>query len=280
MRKLLIIIPVILLLFSCKKDNNELTSKYLQKLSEYSVYDDTDTSRIKFAYMDSNDPDLQNLKVKYDLATIAGVGNDLSKITNLMFWVNENIRHDGSSQNPNPPNADNIIETTVNEDRGVNCRMLGIVLNDFYLAMGFKSRFVTCKPFEHDFNDCHVVVAVYSTQLNKWIMTDPSFAGYFKDGDGNFLGLSEVRERFINDDVLIISDYLNHNGDLYSKREYKKYMSKNLFRLSCPLKSEYNYEAMDFNLRCYVELVPVDYQHENSRNYIYTENPDVYWAEP
>lgn len=114
--------------------------------------------------MASDDEDLQNIKEKYDLPAVAGNGDELSQIFNLMLWVNFNVRHDGSSQNPFPPNADNIIETAEDENRGVNCRMLAIVLNDFYLYMGFKSRFITCKPFDHEFNDCHVVNAVYSNQ--------------------------------------------------------------------------------------------------------------------
>ncbi len=78
--------------------------------------------------------------------------------------------------------------------------------------------------------DSSDVVNAYSTQLDKWIMMDPSFAGYFKDENDNFLGLSEVRERLINDDMLVMSNYLNHNGNKY-------------------IKSEYNYEAMNFNMR-------------------------------
>ncbi len=57
-------------------------------------------------------------------------------------------------------------------------------------------------------------------------------------------------------------------------------MSKNLFRLSCPVKSEYNYEAMNFNQREYIELIPAGYKAENFSNYTYTRNPDIYWAKP
>ena len=180
MKRLFIIIGVIILLFSCERTDNNF-QEYKDLLVEYSEYDFDEISDIEFAYMDSSDADLRDLREDYDLETIAGDGDELDKLMNLMLWVNENLEHDGSSENPYPPNAANIIETCWNEDRRVNCRMLAIVLNDFYLSMGFKSRFVTCKPHERDFNDCHVINIVYSTQLDKWIMMDPSFAGYFQD---------------------------------------------------------------------------------------------------
>jgi hypothetical protein len=223
---------------------------------------------------------LQNLKQKYDLETIAGNGDEISRITNLMFWVNENIKHDGSSENPHPPNADNIIETCINENRGVNCRMLATVLNDFYLAMGFISRHITCLPYDHEDNDCHVVNLVYLSQSEKWIMMDPSFAGYFKDENNNYIGLSEVRERLINNETLIISDHLNHNKNKYTKKDYKTYMSKNLFRFSCPIKSEYNYEALDLNARKYIVLIPTEYVEKKYSNHTYIRNPDIFWAKP
>jgi hypothetical protein len=279
MRKFIGIIIIAFFLGSCEKIDDDF-QKYLDLLIEYSLYDTTATNDIDFTYMDSSDQNLRNLRNKYSLQSVAGGGDELSRIINLMFWVNDSLRHDGSSENPSPPNADNIIETCRNEDRGVNCRMLAIVLNEFYLSMGFKSRFVTCKPYELDFDDCHVVTVVYSPQLDKWIMMDPSFAGYFKDENDTLLDLSEVRERLINGDSLVISGYLNHNGDRYTKREYRTYMAKNLFRLDCPLESEFNYEAKPYNNLNYVELIPLNYSSPGQNRYTYTRNPDIFWAEP
>lgn len=279
MKKLLIGLTVLLFYAaSCQKDSKN--QEYLNRLIEYSNYDYTEENEIVFTYMDSSSMNLHNLKQKYDLETIAGNGDEISRITNLMFWVNENLEHDGSSENPDPPNAENIIETCINENRGVNCRMLATVLNDFYLAMGFKSRHITCMPYEHEFDDCHVVNLVYSTQFDKWIMIDPSFAGFFQDEYDYYLGLSEIREKLIKDELLIISNHLNHNGKGYSKDEYRTYMSKNLFRFSCPAKSEYNYESLPFEQREYVDLIPLDYIYLSKSNHAITRNPDIFWVKP
>lgn len=188
MKKLVLIICIVVLFISCEEIDDDL-KRYTDLLVEYSEYDFEEINDIEFTYMDSSDENLRDLREEYDLETIAGNGDELSRMMNLMLWVNENLEHDGSSENPYPPNAANIIETCWNEDRGVNCRMLAIVLNDFYLSMGFKSRFVTCKPYARNFDDCHVINIVYSTQSDKWIMMDPSFAGYFKNENDTFLDL-------------------------------------------------------------------------------------------
>jgi hypothetical protein len=278
-KKLIIVVIIGFLCSSCESIDDNL-QEYLDLLIEYSLYDTVETNDIDFTYMDSSNQNLRNLRNKYDLQNIAGGGDELSRITNLMFWVNDSLRHDGGSQNPYPPNADNIIETCRNENRGVNCRMLATVLNEFYLSMGFKSRFVTCKPYERDFDDCHVVTIVYSTQLDKWIMMDPSFAGYFKDENDTFLDLSEVREKLINDEELNFSEHLNHNGGSYTEQTYKTYMAKNLFRFDCPRESEFNYEAKPYSDRQYVELIPSNYFSAPQYRYIETRNPNIFWVKP
>ena len=70
-----------------------------------------------------------------------------------------------------------------------------MVLNEMYLAMGFKSRYVTCMPSDPNDNDCHVINIVYSETLNKWLWVDPSFGIYVTDENNNMLGIAETRER-------------------------------------------------------------------------------------
>jgi hypothetical protein len=278
MKRLLYLVAIAVLFFTCKKDD-EAFNGYLDKLKEYPLYNNAETVNYVFSYMDSSNVNLKNLKHKYKLDSIAGSGDELSRIFNLMLWVNNNLRHDGNSQNPYPMNADNIIETCRNGNKAVNCRMLATVLNEIYLATGFKSRFVTCKPYEHEFSDCHVVTIVYSNSQKKWIMMDPSFAGFFKDGNNVYLNLMEVRERLINNETLMISDYLNHNRGKYTKQYYKTYMAKNLFRFECGVKSEYNYESQPANYKKYIELVPLNYETDNSNN-LFTRNSNAFWNVP
>ena len=120
-------------------------------------YDDAAStdSLSAFTYMNPNDRDLVRVRRYFNLDSIAGAGDEISKIKNLLAWVHNTIRHDGSSYNPEEKNAIALYEICKKEDRGVNCRMMAQMLNECYLAMGFKSRYVTCLPKSY-INDCHV----------------------------------------------------------------------------------------------------------------------------
>lgn len=268
---------------------------YLKRLKNAGEYNLSDNREIaEWYYMSPNNSDLKKLREEYKLDSIAGNGDEMSKILNLMYWLHDLVRHDGSSYNPTPQNARNIIKVCAEENRGVNCRMLATALNECYLAMGIKSRFVTCMPKEAQFDDCHVINAVYSKELGKWVWIDPSFAAYVKDEKGNFLSIQEVRERLVDGRPLILNEDANWNHRNKQTKEYylEYYMAKNLYRLECPATSKYDTETWrDKDERIYVELLPLDglvqtpqknINTNGNRTWIHykTNNPDLFWAKP
>jgi hypothetical protein len=204
-----------------------------------------------------------------------------------MHWVHATVRHDGNSKNPKLRNAIDLINVCRTERRGVNCRMMATILNECYLSMGIKSRFITCLPRETEFDDCHVINMVYSNDLNKWIYIDPTFDAYVMNEKGELLGISEVRERLINGKPLILNPEANWNRTESQTKEYylENYMTKNLYRLECPVKSEYdsetytNYEGKKV---IFLELLPLDglVQTPVSDTNFITNNPDYFWAKP
>ncbi len=252
----------------------------------------------EFTYQPASHPDLVRLRKKYDLDTGAGTGDEVSRIINLMKWVHNIVRHDGNSKNPAPRNAMHLIETCKKEGRGINCRMMAIILNEVYLSMGFKSRFVTCMPKGEVFEDCHVINMVYSECLGKWLWMDPTFEAYVMDEKDNLLSIREVREGLISGKTLKVCKELNWNGRPYEgggDRYLHGYMAKNLFRFSCALNSEFGTESKEGE-RVYVFLNPTQY-NPNSVSYgykypqgefsfteyqtqYYTDNPDVFWKKP
>lgn len=264
---------------------------YLERLKNASEYNYADKREIsRWTYQDMNDPNLIKLRTEYKLDSIAGNGDEMSKILNLMYWLHNLVPHDGSSSNPNPYNALNIIKVCQEENRGVNCRMLATVLNECYLSMGIQSRFVTCMPKDSVFQDCHVINSVYSKDLDKWVWIDPSFAAYVKDENGNFLGLQEVRERLIDGRPLILNEDANWNNKSKQTKEFylDYYMAKNLYRMECPVNSEFDTETRaEGKKRVYIELLPLDgfkqspqkIVNGNYTHYI-TNNPDLFWAAP
>lgn len=237
-----------------------------------------------FTYMDANDSNLVRIRNYFNLDSIAGTGDEISKIKNLLTWAHNVVRHDGSSMNPKEKNAIAMVEVCKKENRGINCRMMAQLLNECYLAMGFKSRFVTCMP-QKMINDCHVINSVYSKTLNKWLWMDPTFNAYVTDEKGNLLGIAEVRERLRNDQPLVLNEDANWNNQSKQTKLYylDYYMAKNLYYVVCPLRSEFNAET-NYDGKVwsdYVALVPEGFlpEKENREAFNISDN-DYFWQSP
>ncbi len=253
----------------------------LQKAGPYdSQYNDT---LPVFTYMPSDAEELVRVREYFQLDSVAGQGDEISRIKNIMVWLHNLIRHDGSSNNPTKKNAIDIYTLCMEEGRGVNCRMLAQVLNECYLAMGYKSRYVTCMPERHDDPDCHVINAVYSQSLGKWIWMDPSFNAWVTDDEGNLLGLMEVRERLIAGLPMEINPEANWNNENPTLKEWylDSYMAKNLYYMVCPVRSEFDTEtrAEGKDYTKYVDLLPIGYTSSYKGNFT-THNPDYFWQAP
>jgi hypothetical protein len=263
----------------------------LEALRNFSKFNSSPASGIpQFTYAPPSESLLVQLRNEYNLDSVAGRGDDVGRILNLLHWAHTIVRHDGNSTNPAPRNALNLIKVCRDEKRGVNCRMIATILNEALLAEGFMSRHVTCMPQDTTDNDCHVTNMVYVPKLGKWIYVDPTFNGYFMDENRQLLNHAEVRERMIEGKPLVLPDDLDWNGMPKDKQEYLAYMRKNLFRFNCPLGSEAGYESRT-GLRQWVYLNPTGYDSARvgkadtsstktkSIDY-YTDNADFFWAKP
>lgn len=247
-----------------------------------------------FTYQSAEHTDLKRIRAELKLDSIAGKGDELTKIFNLMYWVHNLIQHDGNSTNPTIKNAIDLIKVCQEEKRGINCRMLAVILNECYLAMGIKSRYITCMPKELEFQDYHVINMVYSQDLDKWIWIDPTFAAYVMDENGTLLGIQEVRERLINGKSLILNADANWNREAQQTKDgyLKTYMAKNLYRLETPVESKYNAETWNMVKEIeYVELLPLDALEQTPQRteevnnktgvkfvYYKTNNPNLFWT--
>ena len=202
-----------------------------------------------------------------------------------MLWVHNTIPHDGGNWLLCELDAIDIYNySKANNNKGVNCRALAIVLNECYLSMGFKSRFITCMPKDENDGDCHVINSVYSTTLKKWLWMDPSFNAYVTDENGNLLSIAEVRERQINDLPLVLNKDANWNNKNPQTKEWylDNYMAKNLYWLQCPALSYFNIETRYRSAKPkYVSLMPVGYEREQKWLDNYTTNDaDYFWQVP
>ncbi len=252
----------------------------LQKSSAY-IKEDID-SLPQFVYQDSGDYRLMNVRDFFDLDSVAGDGDEISKILNILHFVHKAIRHDGGNFALCEFDAIDIYNYHKSTGKGVNCRHLAIALNEMYLSMGIPSRYVTCMPYDEKDQDCHVINSVWSSQYQKWIWIDPTFEAYVKDENGNFLSIPEVRDRLIEGRPLFLNEDANWNYENKQTKEYylESYMAKNLYWFDCVTNCCFNPESRyRYVENKHVVLTPSTY--ENSSDWaVVTHDADYFWQPP
>ena len=254
-----------------------------------------------FTYQPMSTPGLAGLRAAFRLDSVAGSGNEASKIINVLHWVHNTIPHDGQHESGiTVLNGFEIASVAKTKNIGVSCGELATVLNDCYLALGFKSRKIYCQPKDSLYRDydAHVINAVYSAELKKWLWMDPTNDAYVMNEKGELLGISEVRNRLVNDQPLILNPDANWNRRASTtKNDYLyHYMAKNLYRFYCTLESGYDVETKGGDRTVtYVNLVPKGYgkfktvptkmqlyNKDSKTSYVHytTHNPATFWQVP
>lgn len=257
----------------------------LEILKQAGAYKQADTTGLPhFSYETPQNARLRDVKAYFKLDSIAGDGNEISKILNIMYWIHNNVTHDGSNYALAEFDAIDLYQYHKATNKGLNCRHLAISLNEMYLSMGFKSRYVTCLPKNENDQDCHVICSVWVDSLQKWIWVDPTFVSYIKDEKGNLLSIEEVRERLIDGRPLILNEDANwNNKNKQTKENYlMNYMAKNLYWLQVPISSQFNPESRyRNNVNKYVSLLPIGYARSNMSNIgSITNDPQYFWQKP
>ncbi len=256
---------------------------YLEILKDSPAYAADTLNNLQFTYVLPSDSMLTETRTHFNLDSIAGTGNDISRIKNLLYWVHNNIRHDGSNGFPDGPrNLKNIYYSALRDTCGYNCRALAISLTEALLAEGIPARYLTCeyKHWDSD-NDCHVICVAWSESLNKWIWVDPTFAAFVTDENGIMLHPGEVRHRLQHDLPLALNPDANWNNlEPETKEEYlDEYMAKNLYIISSNMLNQAEPEGRSNHVQGYIAaLVPQGSNYKNAR-YL-TTDPDKFWHSP
>ena len=248
---------------------------------------ETKDSLPEFTYQSAKSDNLKQVRNFFSLDSIAGNGDEISKILNILKWTHNNIRHDGSNWALAEFDAIDLYNYYKATGKGINCRQLAQTLNEMYLSMGIPSRYVTCMPKNPKDPDCHVINSVWSSQLQKWIWIDPTFYAYVKDENGNLLGIAEVRERLINNKPLVLNEDANWNNQTpQTKEKYlESYMAKNLYWIQCVDYSRFNAESRYRNTENKnVALLPLGFEIDLPQGIInpkyVTHDPDYFWQKP
>lgn len=254
----------------------------LQHAPEYTRTQPAD-SLPRIVYAQADEPDLKRVRDYFRLDSVAVAGDELATIKRILTYIHNKIRHDGQNGNPTGGyNSINFAEACKDGSRGLNCRGLATVLNECYLSMGIPSRVITCMPKTY-INDCHVINAVYSSTLGKWLWIDPTNNAWVTDEQGNLLSVQEVRARLRSGQPVRVNEEANWNNERKTTTEayLYEYMAKNLFYLESWTRYGFNTESDRENPINYIFLQPTgcDSDQRNPRNL--SVNDDRYfWQAP
>jgi len=109
-------------------------------------------------------------------------------------------------------------------------------------------------PFNPYEEDNHVVTIVFASDLNKWIMLDPSYNAYMMDKNGLVLSPWEAREILSEQEQIKLSEGYNYNGDYTGEKSgeppkyYIEYMAKDLFWFICTENSTFGHKSGELYL--------------------------------
>ncbi len=158
-----------------------------------------------------------------------------------------------------------------------NCRGLSKLLSSLLLLNGIKARFVTCRPYEEPFNDCHVVVDCVLPS-GKRIMLDPTYRLYLMDKQDEYLSIEGLRRALLADEEITYNPNAGYNGGTFGPEDladYRDYMAKNLIRISSGVLCADGKEEWDVRQ---VILVPKGYPIEKFKytgNFVF--NDEQFW---
>jgi hypothetical protein len=204
------------------------------------LFDNFDTCLDKnvepFQYC-TGDERLMEIREKYRIDDVAGDGNELSKVLNLLDWISTSISHKGNISEDIAMNTIALMNHSYQKGKnnGINCRMKATILTEMFLSIGIISRILSLQPLNPSDQDNHVVSQVWLAEKKKWMIVDPTTNSYFMDKHGEILNEIELRENIISEDEIICSPKTSFGDGTNNSEAYLSYMAKNLFYMHSPV---------------------------------------------
>ena len=174
-------------------------------------------------------------------------------------FVCDHFGHDGGCRLTDKRSIEGLIEFCESNEGKANCRGLSMLLASLLRSVQVKARHITCLPYEHPFNDCHVVVDCLLPS-GKRVMLDPTYRLYLKDEAGDYVSIERLRELLLAGKLMVANADASYNGGSFALGDYRNYMTKNTIRFSRGML--YKDGLDDYAVR-EVELVPAAYPVKN-----------------
>jgi hypothetical protein len=250
----------------------------LNILRKNSQYSDLIDDSIGFDY-DYSDSRLSELRDKYHLDNIAGNGNDFHKLMRITLWLSKTL----NLGNAKITHSFHSLEVLENSKCGFssNCFIAATVLQECFLAMGYKTRMVRCMPIDLRFNECHCMTIAYVNEFKKFVVFDSAMGGIYIDEKGMPLSINEMRHRIIDEKVIKIrSLFVTENNNLFYK-----YLAKNIIRFQSHKNIKYGNEISGKKSDIMVNLNPLTLPLKNKVliydnckiQHIFVYNNDKFW---
>lgn len=205
-------------------------NNYYDEIKYNTEYQVSDTVPIRY---EKHSPEYDELIEKYGLHSFAGE-KDLDKALHLLAWVNTHVKHKGNYDNSDRQDALTLLQISYDTACGVNCLSMSIILCECLLALQVNARVMYMMPKSVCDGDSHVVVEAFISELNKWIMLDPTYGSYCLNSEKTILNLLEIRSCIAEDRDFTFSETMNYNGTPVDDiDDVKNYYAKNLFFLRC-----------------------------------------------
>jgi hypothetical protein len=231
---------------------------------------------ILFRYNSAESPALTSIRKHFRLDSIAGAGTDRARIINILHWVHTTFPHDGTKDAPASTGTEDLMTKCITGHQTVDCGSLATILNDCYAALRFRSRKIICLPKDSTDNDCHSINCVFLPASSRWVWMDATNDAFVTDETGELLGISEVRQRLIENKPLVLNEDANwnHQSRVVAGEYLNNYMAKNLYAV------QYFYDSVAGSGS--ILLLPTGYEGPIPRTRrfapVCTHDPDVFWG--
>ena len=174
----------------------------------------------------------------------------------LMHWVRKSLLS-GNDSPVRPFNALNILEKTRRSQFKSSCWVHAVVLNEVFLAFGFRSRMVRCLPLDLRPIDCHCVTLCYSNDYQKWIVYDSAMGTIYTNKAKIPLSLRELRHLLITQQEIRMPFVLHRTA-----LNLRWYLIKNMIRFQSYQTSCFNMEENEIEQKIFC-LNPAKYRLED-----------------
>ncbi len=230
---------------------NTIYTRAKSMLNEYSAYKDDDIV-LDYTYdLGLRDKYLPLIE-EYKLDELTAGLSDIELMTVLLNWVCDNVKHNGASALPEMDKRDalSLIDFYKQDNEGLNCRGVSIILSELCNLYGIEARYITC--MDEIALEAHVVAEAYSKKYNQWVMLDPTYRVIAKDINGNYINLQSLRKIMAAEEDFVPNSNAGHNEEPFSKERYKEFISKYLMCFSSVAHFTFNSEMST----TYYALIP------------------------